>query len=158
MSVLTALAVCFYSSWELSLILLLAFPLVFLSYRIANKLYQSTGSGDDDHLQASAHVVIESVDHIKTVVALGAEEYFVRSINNYLHSHTRYTLQPNHISLYYGIIYRVSSKSIGTYMYIRAHRHICMQHELRLIPRCNLCDNLGLSFVVTIAVPFSFLL
>ena len=118
---------CFYSSWELSVILLLAFPLVFLSYRISDKLYQSTGSGDDDHLQASAHVVIESVDHIKTVVALGAEEYFVNSINNYLHSHTRYILQPDHISIFYVIICRVPSKSRDLHVHICAHRHICMQ-------------------------------
>ena len=151
---------CFYSSWELSLIVLLAFPLVFLSYRIGIKLYQSTGSGDGDHLQASAHVVIESVDYIKTVVTLGAEEYFVNLINHYLHSHTRYTLQPDHTSLLYVIIniYRVPRKSRELHVQMRAHRHICIQYKFRLIPRCNSCAHLSLLFTVTIVVPLSFLL
>ena len=88
-SVLIAIAVCFYNSWELSLILVVAFPLVIFSYGMSDKLYQSTGSGDGDYLEVSAHVVIETIDHIKTVIALGAEEFFVNSINNHLCSHTR---------------------------------------------------------------------
>ena len=68
---------------------MLAFPIIIIAYRTTNKLYQSTGSGDGDYLQLSSHVVIESVDNIKTVVALGAEEYFVNTLKNHLHSHTR---------------------------------------------------------------------
>ena len=56
---------------------------------MSKKLYESTGSGGGDHLQVSAHVVIESVDYIKTVIVLGAEEFFVKSIDNHLCSHTR---------------------------------------------------------------------
>ena len=65
--------------------------------QITNKLYQRTGSGDGDHLQVSAHVMIESVDHIKTVIALGAEEYFVNSIN--------YTLLHGMVHTIYSVCY-----------------------------------------------------
>ena len=89
-SVLIALAICFYSSWELSLVFILAFTLVFLAYRLVNKFYYETGSGDDDYLQVSSHVVLETVDNVKTVVSLGAQEYFIGRINQYLRSHTWY--------------------------------------------------------------------
>ena len=78
---------CFISSWELSLVLFLAFPLIFLSYRLGHKLLYSSGSGDSHCLEVSTHLVTETVSNIKTVISLGAEDYFVESIAHYLHSH-----------------------------------------------------------------------
>ena len=69
---------------------MLAFPLLFLAYRLVNKFYYETGSGDDDYLQVSSHVVLETVDNVKTVVSLGAQEYFIGRVNQYLRSHTWY--------------------------------------------------------------------
>ena len=88
-SVITAVAVCFASSWELTLLVLLAFPLIFTSYRLSNSLYRHTGSADDQSIQESTHIVIETIEHIKTVVSLGAEEYFVNTVNTHLRSHIK---------------------------------------------------------------------
>ena len=89
-SVLMTVVVSFYSSWELALMLIVAFPLIFVSYRLSHNLYYSTG--DNDYLQASAHVVLETVKYIKTVVTLQAGDYFINSVNEYLRLHTRYLL------------------------------------------------------------------
>ena len=89
-SVLIALILSFISSWELTFLLMLTFPLVFISFRLNNKLYSSTGSVKMDSLQKSAHVITETIDFIKTVVTLGAKEYFVKSIKKYLQSHSWY--------------------------------------------------------------------
>ena len=87
-SVLMALILSFISAWELTLVLMVAFPLTFVTYRLSNKLYQSTGSGELDHLQESGHMVTETVDHIKTVVTLGTEDYFINTVSQYLQSHS----------------------------------------------------------------------
>ena len=89
-SVLMGLAIYFYSSWELSLVMTFAFPLLYISYRLANSLYYNTGSGDGDSLQVSSHIVLETVQYIKTVVSLGAEEYFIKSVQHFLQLHTKY--------------------------------------------------------------------
>ena len=78
---------CFVSSWELSLVVVPAFPLIFLSHRLGHKLLYSSGSGDGDCLEVSTHLVTETVSNIKTVVSLEARDYFVESISLYLHSH-----------------------------------------------------------------------
>ena len=87
-SVVMTLIICFTSSWELSFILMLAFPLIFFSYYLNNKLYYSSGTGE--YLETSTHVVTETVGYIKTVITRGAEDYFVRCIGKYLLSHLRY--------------------------------------------------------------------
>ena len=66
---------------------------------MSHKLYQRTGSGDGDNLKNSAHVVIESVDHIKTVIALGAGEFFVNSVNKHLHSHMRLVVHSSTVTV-----------------------------------------------------------
>ena len=98
-SILIALILSFISSWELTFLLMLTFPLVFITYRLNNKLYKSTGSGKIDTLQESAHVITETIDHIKTVVTLGAKEYFVKSIKRHLQSHSWYVASNTHCSL-----------------------------------------------------------
>ena len=87
------------SSWELTFLLMLTFPLVFISFRLNNKLYSSTGSVKIDTLQESAHVITETIDHIKTVVTLGAKEYFVNYIKRYLRSHSWYVASNIHYPL-----------------------------------------------------------
>ena len=86
-SVVVAVIICFVSSWQLSFVLLLAFPLNILSYRLSYKLLQSSGAGEGKNLEMSTHLVTESVTNIKTVVSLGAQHYFVQSISSHLHSH-----------------------------------------------------------------------
>ena len=98
-SVFIALILSFISSWELTFLLMLTFPLVFISYRLNNKLYKSTGSGKIDTLQESAHVITETINHIKTVVTLGAKEYFVNYIKRYLQSHSWYVASNIHSPL-----------------------------------------------------------
>ena len=90
LSVVITISVCFVSSWELSLVLFPAFPIVFLSYRLSHKLLHSSGTGDGDCLETSAQLVIESVSNIKTVVSLGAQEYFLESVSANLSSHLWY--------------------------------------------------------------------
>ena len=67
---------------------MLVFPLLFIAYHLAHKFYFDTGSGDDGHLQVSSHVFLETVGNIKTVVTLGAKEYFIGRVSKHLHSHT----------------------------------------------------------------------
>ena len=98
-SVFIALILSFASSWELTFLLMLTFPLVFISFRLNNKLYSSTGSVKIDTLQESAHVITETIDHIKTVVTLGAKEYFVNYIKRYLRSHSWYVASNIHYPL-----------------------------------------------------------
>lgn len=121
-SVLMALAICFYSSWELSLVMVLAFPLLFISYRLANSLYYSTGSGDGDSLQVSSHIVLETVRFIKTVFSLGAEEYFVKSVQHFLRVHTKYIHQ----------IYMHNYTACISYYNNYAWRFIHCMHELNI--------------------------
>ena len=86
-SVVVTLLICFISSWQLSFVLLLAFPFLFLTYRLGNKLLHSSGAGNDDDLETSTQFVIESVTNMKTVISLGAQKYFIESVSFLLHSH-----------------------------------------------------------------------
>ena len=86
-SVVITLIICFASSWELSLVELLLFPLVFIAYSLSYRLYYTQRSGE--FLQASTHLVIETISNIKTVVSHGAEEYFIKTVDHYLQSHAR---------------------------------------------------------------------
>ena len=76
---------------------------------MSNKLYKSTGSGDGDYLKTSAHVVIESVDHIKTVIALGAGEFFVNSVNKHLRSHMLLVV---HLLMHSLILFLIHSETV----------------------------------------------
>ena len=98
MSVLVTFAVCIYSSWELTLVVIFVFPLLFISYRLTNTFYYSTGSGNDDYLQSSSHVVLETVRNIKTVVSLGAQECFIGRVKGYLSSHTWYVTEKRFVT------------------------------------------------------------
>ena len=83
---------CFTSSWELTLILLLIFPFVLISQRLTHNLLYSSGSGSIEFLEVSTHVVTETVSNIKTVITHGADEYFVNTIGCYLQSHMMYVV------------------------------------------------------------------
>ena len=74
-SVVVALAVCFSGSWELTLIFFLAIPLIIISHRLEFAMYSGVQSADE--ITSASHVVMETVGNIKTVVSLGAEDYFV---------------------------------------------------------------------------------
>ena len=67
---------------------MLDIPLILVSFRLAYVLYLKNSSKGSNSLQESTHTVIETIEHIKTVISLGAEEYFVNSVNTRLHSHT----------------------------------------------------------------------
>ena len=86
-SVVVTLLICFISSWQLSFVLLWAFPSLFLSYRLSHKLLHGSGAGDEKHLEISTQFVTESITNIKTVKSLGAQKYFIQSISCQLHSH-----------------------------------------------------------------------
>ena len=88
-SVVVALAVCFSGSWELTLIFSLAIPLIIISNRIAFFMYSGVQSPDETSITSASHVVMETVDSIKTVVSLGAEEYFVNVTREHLNVRLR---------------------------------------------------------------------
>ena len=83
-SVVAALAVCFTGSWELTFLVFIAIPLLITSYRVGFSMYRGVQSADDSSLARASHVVTETTDNIKTVVSLGAEDYFVNSIKDNL--------------------------------------------------------------------------
>ena len=86
-SVVVALAVCFTGSWELTFLVFIAFPLMITSYRVGVSMYRGVQSADS--LARASHVVMETTDNIKTVVSLGAEDYFVNSIKDNLRQQLR---------------------------------------------------------------------
>ena len=63
-----------------------SFPLVFLAYSFSVRINHVKNAGR--FLQVSTHVVTETIGNIKTVVAYGAEEYFVQKVSQHLRSHT----------------------------------------------------------------------
>ena len=70
-----------------------------------------------DSLQKSAHVITETIDHIKTVVTLGTKEYFIKSIKRYLQSHSWYVASNIHypMELY---IYNMAPMDIKAKCYL----------------------------------------
>jgi len=86
-SIVAALVVCFTGSWELTFIIFIAIPLFIISYRVAFAMYSGVQSVDE--ITSASHVVMETVDNMKTVVSLGAEDHFVNATKEYLNVQLR---------------------------------------------------------------------
>jgi len=97
-SIVVALAVCFSGSWELTLIFFLAIPLIIISHRLEFAMYSGVQSADE--ITSASHVVMETVGNIKTVVSLGAEDYFVNVTRENLNVRLRYC-KPRNVGVHY---------------------------------------------------------
>ena len=88
-SVVVSLAVCFTGSWELTFLVYTAIPLLIISYRVRFAMFSGEQSAGDSSLARASHVVMATTDNIKTVVSLGAEDYFVNAIKDNLRQQLR---------------------------------------------------------------------
>ena len=88
-SITVGLGVCFSGSWELTLVLFAAIPLVIVSHQVEFSMYSGAQSWDVDSLANAANIVMETKNNIKTVISLGAEEYFVNTLTSHLNTHTK---------------------------------------------------------------------
>ena len=81
---MVAFVVSMTGSWELTFVIFITIPLIFISYRASFAMLRGTQSEGDNPLSRASHVVTESVQNIKTVVSLGAEEYLVKVVRKNL--------------------------------------------------------------------------
>ena len=88
-AIVAALVVCLTGSWELTFFVFMAIPLIITSYRVNWASYSGVQSSHDSFLARASHVVTETIDNIKTVVSLGAENYFVNTIKGDLSLHLK---------------------------------------------------------------------
>ena len=87
LSVLLTLVICLATSWELTLVLMFSFPLMFVSIHLSYKIVSTNGPGVGKCLETSTHLVTETVKNIKTVFSHNAMEYFIQRSSHLLHSH-----------------------------------------------------------------------
>lgn len=83
-SIAVALALSFSGSWELTFVLVLVIPLIIISNRVLFAMYSGVQSEDEISIASASHIVVETVENIKTVAYLGAEDYFVKIISRSL--------------------------------------------------------------------------
>ena len=87
---IAALAVGFSSSWELTLVLMFGFPLLFLAGYIQIRLLSGRAQKNKKSIEGSGQIAAESVDNIDTVASLGIEPRFYSRYENLLSGPFRY--------------------------------------------------------------------
>ena len=75
-SLASTLIVAFVFSWELSALMIIIFPFMFLNAIGIFRLSKRQEMQNRRKLEESSQTAVESVDNIRTVVGLGAEEMF----------------------------------------------------------------------------------
>jgi ABC-type multidrug transport system fused ATPase/permease subunit len=73
----TALIIGFVLSWKLTLVMLIFVPIAFISGSLAGKTSVSPKMKGRTSIEEGGRLTVETVDNIKTVVALNREEYFI---------------------------------------------------------------------------------
>lgn len=87
---IAALAVSFSASWELTLVLMFGFPLLFLAGYIQIRLLSGRAQENKKSLEESGQIAAESFDNIDTVASLGIEPQFFSRYENLLSGPFRY--------------------------------------------------------------------
>lgn len=73
---IAATVIAFVASWELSLIMILAFPILGTVAFFQIRLLAGRAKKNKKRLEASGQTAVESIDSIRTVVGLGVEQRF----------------------------------------------------------------------------------
>ena len=81
----TAIAIGFSASWELTLVLMFAFPVLFLAGYFQIHLLSGRAEENKQSIEESGQIAAESIDNIDTVVSLGIEPQFCSRYENLLH-------------------------------------------------------------------------
>jgi len=81
---LAALIVAFTASWELTLILMLCFPVLVAVGFFQIKLVAGKAQANKKGLEFSGQIAVESIDNIRTVVSLSVEPEFYQNYKNQL--------------------------------------------------------------------------
>ena len=74
-----ALAVGFSASWELTLVLAFCFPVIFIVGFSQISLMAGNAAKNKKGIEAAGQIAVESMDNIRTVVALAIEPQFCDS-------------------------------------------------------------------------------
>lgn len=74
-----ALAVAFSASWELTLLLVFCFPVLIIVGFFQIRLVSGKAAKNKKGMEAAGQIAVESVDNIRTVVALAIEPRFYDS-------------------------------------------------------------------------------
>ena len=73
---IAAIAIAFTASWELSFLMLLAFPILGVVAFFQIRLLAGRSQKNKRRHEKSGQAAVESIDNIRTVVGLGIEEKF----------------------------------------------------------------------------------
>ena len=75
-SLIAGILIAFISTWELALLLLVAFPVIALTNYFQIRLLGSRAREDKKKLEESGDTAVESIDGINTVTSLGLQQHF----------------------------------------------------------------------------------
>ena len=76
---IAAVIIAFTASWELSLIVMLCFPVLAMVGFFQLRLLRGRSEKNKRSMETAGQVAVESIDNIRTVAGLGVEERFYRS-------------------------------------------------------------------------------
>ena len=83
-SVFFAVLVSIGANWEFALFVVIIFPLLVLIGILEVQLLKGQVKKNKENLEESGQLTVESIDNIRTVVGLGAEEAFLNKYKNLL--------------------------------------------------------------------------
>ena len=81
---MTAIIIAFSSSWELTLVLIFAFPALGAIGFLQLRQIAGRNARNKKLLEESGKTAVESIDNVRTVVSLGVEEKIVEKYNGLL--------------------------------------------------------------------------
>ena len=84
MGFITAVAIAFASSWELTLVLVFCFPVLGAFSFLQIRLQAGRTAKNKKKLEESGKTAVESIDNVRTVVSLGIEDKLVAKYNDLL--------------------------------------------------------------------------
>ena len=87
-----AMVIAFVSSWELSLLLLLFFPLLALGSYLQVRVLRGSIEKNARRLERSGQTAVESIDNIRTVAGLGVELVFYENYRTSLKGPLRFVI------------------------------------------------------------------
>ena len=84
MGFITAVTIAFVSSWELTFVLVLCFPLLAGFTFLEVRLLAGRTAKNKKKLEESGKTAVESIDNVRTVVSLGIEDKVVAKYTDLL--------------------------------------------------------------------------
>ena len=89
--------IAFTASWELTLVLMVAFPLLAVAGYFQIRLLAGRTHKNKKRMEQSGQTAVESIDNIRTVAGLGAEPRFYSRYFELLRSPFRYCMICFHV-------------------------------------------------------------